>query len=206
MTSAEQAASEETAGRDSFYRELDQNAKEILAMVGSDVNIIIVPNSFMMQHGNDSLFLKKNLHKNNYRSMIEGEAERGVHGVIDPRKMSQLMQLDAPVILLKESALKDQNHLGKCARVWHEYGHKIDDAETGDVFEHEVRTVAKQLGKEAAQEWLRRAGKDGVTRLVYIARTATSKGIDNLTAALTEILTAEELETFQKIRKEKGGK
>lgn len=203
MTSLEKAAPEGTGSRDSFYPELDQKAKEILAMVGSDVNIIIVPNSFMMQHGNDSLFLKKNIHKNNYRRMVEGEAERDIHGVIDPGKMSQLMQLDAPVILLKESALKDKDELGRCARIWHEYGHKIDDAETGDVFAHEVRTVATLLGKKSAQEWLRRAGVDGATRLVYIARTSTSKGIENLTAALTELLTPEELEHFQKIRSEK---
>lgn len=206
MSSPEQTVSEETGSRDSFYPDLDKKAKEILARVGTDVNIIIVPNSFMMQHGNDSLFLKKNIHKNNYRNMIEGEAERGIHGVIDPEKMSQLMQLDAPVILLKESALKDKDDLGRCARIWHEYGHKIDDPETGDVFAHEVRTVATLLGKKAAQEWLRRAGNDGVTRLVYIARTSTSKGIENLTAALTEVLPPEELENFQKIRSEKDKK
>ncbi|HEY3753296.1 MAG TPA: hypothetical protein VGL80_29250 [Pseudonocardiaceae bacterium] len=187
-----------------FFPDLDATAAAIVAQAGGGASVIVVPNSFMLQHSNDTIFVKPMTQKKHYLKMINAEAKR--KGGISTHGLAVLMLGGDPVILLKESALSGQDALGRTARVCHELGHKLAAAETGAVFEHEVVVVTRLLGVDDCRTWLRRAGSDGAMRWIYIARTSTASGIDQLIAVLADLLSTDEMAEFMEIRGAKAKK
>jgi hypothetical protein len=154
------------------------SARDILAEIGGEVPIVVVPDSWNLQADNPAITLLEDAQVTNYKKQLTSSGAS--YKDLDVDELGE--RLAAKTILVKQSALKKTPILQR-GIIWHEFGHTfLGAAENGDVFAHELTTLRKKFEDPEVINYVK--NDRGVD---YLAKTAVDPGLEKLKEILKDL-------------------
>src|SRR5690606_17248516 len=111
-----------------MYPKLAEQAAAAMERIKAKASVLVVPDGFMLQHGNDAITVKSKPQILLYRNMVRAEYERlaGVETGLDTGQDVEALvgRVAMGAILVKHKVMTAEPHIVD-AKLWHEYGHVL---------------------------------------------------------------------------------